>query len=124
MALVKGTGAKVRPVYMGTRTVRSLDRYLRARAHERWAHLEALFITQRGALIPDGARGRIRLRGEAESQQVHCSLVQCHGATARLGLGRSLDQRACHANDLPEDGQRAVEQVEVGPARPDGLAAA
>ena len=40
MALVKGKGSKVRPVYMGTRTVRSLDRYLRARAQERWAHMD------------------------------------------------------------------------------------
>lgn len=65
MALVKGKGSQVRPVYMGTRTVRSLDRYLRALAQERWAHLDTLFISQRGALSPDGARERIRLRGEA-----------------------------------------------------------
>ncbi len=63
MALVKGKGSKVRPVYLGARTVRSLDRYLRARGQERWAHLDALFITQRGALTPDGARTRIALRG-------------------------------------------------------------
>ena len=49
---------------MGARTVRSLDRYVRARRLERWAHLEALFITQRGALTPDGARDRIHLRGQ------------------------------------------------------------
>jgi len=65
MALVKGKGSKVRPVYMGTRTIRSLYGYPRARAQERWAHLDALFIIQCGALSPDGARDRIRLRGEA-----------------------------------------------------------
>jgi len=64
MALVKGKGSKVRPVYLGARTVRSLDRYLRARSLERWCHLDALFITQRGALTPDGARDRITLRGQ------------------------------------------------------------
>jgi len=64
MALVKGKGSKVRPVYLGARTIRSLDRYLRARRLERWGHLDALFITQRGALTPDGARDRITLRGQ------------------------------------------------------------
>jgi len=64
MALVKGKGSKVRPVYLGARTVRALDRYLRARRLERWGHLDALFITQRGALTPDGARDRITLRGQ------------------------------------------------------------
>jgi len=64
MAIVKGKGSKVRPVYMGARTVRALDRYLRARRLERWAHLDALFITQRGALTPDGARDRVTLRGQ------------------------------------------------------------
>ena len=32
MALVRGKGSKVRPVYFGARTTRALDRYLRARA--------------------------------------------------------------------------------------------
>ncbi len=64
MAMVTGKGSKIRPVYVSARTVRSLDRYLRARAGQRWAHLDALFITQRGALTPDGARDRIALRGQ------------------------------------------------------------
>ena len=64
MAIVRGKGNKVRPVYFSARTTRALDRYLRARAHHRWAHLDALFLTQRGALSPDGARDRVRIRGE------------------------------------------------------------
>jgi site-specific recombinase XerD len=63
MAIVKGKGSKVRPVYFGARTARALDRYVRARSHHRWAHLDALFLTQRGALSPDGARDRVRIRG-------------------------------------------------------------
>jgi site-specific recombinase XerD len=63
MALVRGKGNKVRPVYSGARTTRALDRYLRARSTQRWSHLDALFITQRGPLSPDGARDRITLRG-------------------------------------------------------------
>jgi site-specific recombinase XerD len=64
MAIVLGKGSKVRRVYFGARTARALDRYLRLRDRHRWAHLDALFLTQRGALSPDGARDRIRIRGE------------------------------------------------------------
>lgn len=64
MGLVRGKGRKVRPVYLGARTVRAVDRYLRARGGHRWAHLEALFLTQRGRMSTDGARERIRVRGE------------------------------------------------------------
>jgi site-specific recombinase XerD len=63
MAIVKGKGSKVRPVYFGARTARALDRYVRARSQHRWAHLDALFLTQRGGLSPDGARERVKIRG-------------------------------------------------------------
>jgi site-specific recombinase XerD len=63
MAIVNGKGSKVRPVYFSARTARALDRYVRIRARHRWAHLDALFLTQRGALSPDGARDRVRIRG-------------------------------------------------------------
>lgn len=56
-ALVRGKGNKIRPVYFAARTVRALDRYLRVRRAHRWAHLPALWLTQRGALSTDGARG-------------------------------------------------------------------
>jgi site-specific recombinase XerD len=62
MALVKGKGSKVRPIYFGARTARALDRYVRMRSRHRWAHLDALFLTQRGALSPDGARERVSVR--------------------------------------------------------------
>lgn len=64
MAIVKGKGNKVRPIYFGARTARALDRYMRIRGRHRWAHLDALFLTQRGALSADGARDRVRIRGE------------------------------------------------------------
>jgi site-specific recombinase XerD len=64
MALVRGKGNKVRPVYLSARTVRSVDRYLRSRRSQRWAHLDALFLTQRGALSPDGVRERMKVRGQ------------------------------------------------------------
>lgn len=65
MAIVKGKGSKVRPVYFGARTARAVDRYLRMRSAHRWAHLGALFLTQRGPLSTDGARERVKIRGAA-----------------------------------------------------------
>jgi site-specific recombinase XerD len=62
LAIVTGKGSKIRPVYFGARTARALDRYLRMRSAHRWAHLDALFLTQRGALSADGARERMKVR--------------------------------------------------------------
>lgn len=63
MALVRGKGNKVRPVYFGARTARTVDRYLRQRGAHRWAHLDALFLTQRGPMSADGVRERMKIRG-------------------------------------------------------------
>ena len=65
MALVVGKGDKTRPVYFGARTVRALDKYIRIRRTHRWAHLDRLFLTQRGPMSTDGAREIIKLRGRA-----------------------------------------------------------
>jgi len=65
MALVTGKGSKVRPVYFGARTSRALDRYVRQRSTHRWAHLEALFLSQRGVLSPDGVRDLLKIRAAA-----------------------------------------------------------
>lgn len=61
-AIVRGKGSKIRAVYFGARTARALDRYLRLRSGHRWAHLDAMFLTQRGAMTPDGARERLNVR--------------------------------------------------------------
>jgi site-specific recombinase XerD len=72
MAFVIGKGNKTRPVYFSARTVAALDRYLRVRKTSRWAHLDALWLTQRGALSVDGARDLIRARGEqAKIEHLH-----------------------------------------------------
>lgn len=72
MALVLGKGSKVRPIYFGARTTRAIDRYVRLRRGHRWGHLDALFLTQRGAISPDGVRDRITLRGDqAGIPQLH-----------------------------------------------------
>ncbi len=63
MAVVKGKGSKIRPVYFGARTVQALDRYVRERGKHRWTHLDALFLTQRGPMSPDGVRERMKVLG-------------------------------------------------------------
>jgi site-specific recombinase XerD len=64
MVLVHGKGAKVRPVYFGVRTARALDKYKRARARSSWAHLNAWWIGERGAMSVDGIRDVLKVRGE------------------------------------------------------------
>lgn len=63
-ALITGKRGKKRQVYFGARTERALDRYLRMRRTHRWAHLEALFLGERGAITPDGVRYRMEVRAE------------------------------------------------------------
>lgn len=65
MVLVRGKGDKIRPVYYGDRTTAALDRYLRVRSTSRWAHLDSLWLSQRGAMTPDGVRDVLRNRGTA-----------------------------------------------------------
>lgn len=61
--LVTGKGPRVRPVYFSARTARALDRWARVRAQHRCAHLDALFLSQRGALCSDGVRSLLEARG-------------------------------------------------------------
>jgi site-specific recombinase XerD len=63
MALVRGKGSKIRPVYFGARTARALDRYRRERTRHRHAHSAAFFLSQRGPLSPDGVRDILRRLG-------------------------------------------------------------
>lgn len=71
-ALVLGKGNKFRAIYFGSRTTRALDRYIRVRVSHRWAGLDQLFLTQRGALSPDGARERLNvLTARAGLEHIH-----------------------------------------------------
>lgn len=61
-SMVTGKRGKKRQIYFGARTERALDRYLRMRRTHRWAHLDALFLSQRGPISTDGVRGRMEIR--------------------------------------------------------------
>ena len=103
-ALVKGKGNKVRAIYFSARTTRALDRYVRMRRHHRWAHLDALFLTQRGALSPDGARDRVRYRGElAGIEDLHPHRFRhtfAHDFLMSGGQERDLKRLAGWSSDL------------------------
>lgn len=69
---VHGKGGKQRMAYFGARTARALDRYKRMRARHRWAHLDALFVGERGALTVDGVREIVQVRAtKAGVEGVH-----------------------------------------------------
>ena len=72
MAIVNGKGSKIRPVYFGARTAQAVDRYVRLRSTHRWAHLDALLLTQRGAMSADAVRERMTVRGaQAGIEDLH-----------------------------------------------------
>lgn len=104
MTLVHGKGSKVRPVYFSSRTVRALDRYLRVRRSHRWAHLDALWLTQRGALSTDGARERVKIRGrEAGIPDLHPHMfrhVFAHDFLINGGQERDLKRLAGWSSDV------------------------
>jgi site-specific recombinase XerD len=62
-AFVIGKGRKRRAVYFSARTSRAVDRYVRERRRHRWAHLDTLWLTQRGGMSPDAVRDMVKTRG-------------------------------------------------------------
>lgn len=72
MALVTGKGSRQRAIYFSPRTTMALDRYLRARSAHRWKSLDALFLSQRGAMTTDGVRERLKtLSATANVPELH-----------------------------------------------------
>jgi site-specific recombinase XerD len=60
---VVGKGGRERALPFGRRTALALDRYLRARSRHRLAHLDALWLGQRGPLTASGLRDVLDRRG-------------------------------------------------------------
>lgn len=63
VARVTGKGSRERAIPFGKRTAVALDRYLRARSRHKHAHLDALWLGQRGALTKYGLRELLERRG-------------------------------------------------------------
>jgi site-specific recombinase XerC len=59
-ATVKGKGRKVRPVGLGAKAAKAIDRYLRARPHR---EDDALWVGRKGAMTPSGIRQALERRG-------------------------------------------------------------
>lgn len=68
---VVGKGRRPRTVPFGAKTARALDRYLRARRQHKHAHLDALWLGQRGAYSVDGIDELLRSIARKAGLQIH-----------------------------------------------------
>ena len=104
MALVAGKGREVRPVYFGSRTIRSLDRYLRERRRHRHASSPALLLSQRGPMSPDGIRDVLAKRGrQAGIEHLHPHRFRhswAHDFLVAGGQERDLKRLAGWSSDV------------------------
>jgi site-specific recombinase XerD len=74
---VTGKGSRTRVVAIGATTVRSLDRYLRARAKHRAADLTSLWLGRKGPIGESGMAELIRDRGrQAGIERLHPHLFR------------------------------------------------
>lgn len=75
--IVTGKGGKTRGVVIGAQTARALRRYLRERSRSRYASLDALWLSQRGAMSISGLDRLIRDVGaRAGMEGVHPHLLR------------------------------------------------
>lgn len=106
-AIVQGKGNKVRAIYYGARTARAVDRYVRTRRTHRWAHLDALWLTQRGAMSPDGVRERLNIRAaQAGLEHLHPHQFRhtfAHDFLLNGGQERDLKRLAGWSSDVMLD---------------------
>ena len=63
MAIVKGKGSKVRPVYFGARTARALDRYVRMRAASPVGTPRCTIPDPTRRTVTRRRRDRVKIRG-------------------------------------------------------------
>lgn len=93
---VLGKGRKDRRIPFGAKTGQALDKYLRARARQRWAHLPNLWLSTsgRGALSPSGIGQMLERRArQAGIEHVHPHLFRhklAHDWQAQEGNERDL----------------------------------
>lgn len=64
LVTVMGKGRRQRTVPISTKTIKALDRYVRARASRSYAHLPALWLARKGALTESGISQALKERGK------------------------------------------------------------
>lgn len=74
--IVTGKGGKTRGVVIGAQTARALRRYLRERSRSRYASLDALWLSQRGAMSISGLDKLIRTVGDRAGLDVWPHLLR------------------------------------------------
>jgi site-specific recombinase XerD len=87
VALVVGKGSRPRAVPFGRRTAKSLDRYLRARAHHPETASEWLWLGKQGRLTATGVGQVVKRRGQQAGLKLHPHLFRHTFAHSMLADG-------------------------------------
>lgn len=88
VVVVLGKGRRPRAAPFGKKTAVALDRYLRARSAYKHAHLDALWLAQRGPVTDSGILQIVRKRGEqAGIKDLHPHVLRHTFASAWLAKG-------------------------------------
>jgi site-specific recombinase XerD len=84
-ATVQGKGRKVRPVGLGAKAAKAIDRYLRARPHR---EDDVLWVGRKGAMTPSGIRQALERRGRiAGVPDLHPHMLRHYFAHTWLASG-------------------------------------
>jgi site-specific recombinase XerC len=84
-ATVKGKGRKVRPVGLGAKAAKAIDRYLRARPHR---DDDVLWVGRKGPMSPSGIRQALERRGRtAGVPNLHPHMLRHYFAHTWLASG-------------------------------------
>jgi site-specific recombinase XerD len=126
---VVGKGGRERALPFGPRTALALDCYLRARSRHRLAHLDALWLSQRGALTISGLRDLLDRRArQAGIPDLHPHMFRHSFAHEWLSAGALGDRpavlswqvRQLPAHERPGPPRRSTRQPgqQPGPSTP------
>lgn len=91
LVYVVGKGRRPRAVSFGRKTAQALDRYLRARARHKDAHLESLWLGQHGPVTDSGVLQIVKKRGtQAGIEDLHPH--QLRHCFAHLNLAEGMNE--------------------------------